>query len=112
MSAPTQAQRILRVLERSGNTGTTQIDWLSPTIDGGPPILRVPARIADLRARGHEITSTVEPIGNAHLAVYRLRSQRSGKFPERSTQPSAEQASLAIDEPGRRPRSPLDPEVA
>lgn len=50
----TQADRIHAALQQGPVTST---DFLNPT-DGGPPILRVAARIYDLRERGHHITET------------------------------------------------------
>lgn len=55
----TQKQRVLESLEGAGKRGVTQADWsgaFGPTPDGGPPITRLAARIADLRGDGHFIS--------------------------------------------------------
>ena len=56
-----------------------------PTVDGGPPILRVAARIHELRADGHEITETRAPDGTA---VYTLASPRSSRAGNTAPPPS------------------------
>lgn len=46
----TQCQRIKRALDQRGPRGVSPTDFSQkPTIDGGPPILRVAARIDELR---------------------------------------------------------------
>jgi len=72
---PTQAERILRLLEQRGERGITALDLLSPTADGGPPVMRLPSRIDEMRRRGHRITATmVTTAGGARVARYRLVS--------------------------------------
>lgn len=52
----TQKQRILKALQAAGATGIRPEDFLLPdVVDGGSPILRVAARIEDLRKEGHTI---------------------------------------------------------
>lgn len=52
----TQTDRVLRALERAGARGITAVDFQLPdVIDGGPPILRVAARIEELADAGHRI---------------------------------------------------------
>lgn len=47
------------------------VDFQAPTVDGGKPILRVPARILDLKREGWAI----DRVGTRnHCAVYRLAS--------------------------------------
>lgn len=46
---------MLAALERAGERGITQVDFLGPTIDGGKPITRVAARVKDLKDAGHSI---------------------------------------------------------
>lgn len=54
--ADKQTTRVLRSLKAVGGTGLTQVDWLGPnTPDGGDPITRLAARIADLKREGHQI---------------------------------------------------------
>lgn len=45
----TQRQRVKRALDQRGPRGVSPVDFTSPTIDGGPPIMRVAARIYELR---------------------------------------------------------------
>jgi hypothetical protein len=52
----TQRDRVIEALRRAGDHGITAVDFLLPNvIDGGPPIVRLPARIDELRADGHHI---------------------------------------------------------
>lgn len=54
----TQKERVLDSLRSAGSSGVTQADWsgaYGPTPDGGPPITRLAARIADLEGDGHLI---------------------------------------------------------
>lgn len=49
----TQTDRVLASLRKAGPLGVTAADWMGPrTPDGGPPILRLAARIGELRGRG------------------------------------------------------------
>ena len=48
----TQKQRILRALETAGGDGLVASDFMVTPADGGAPILRVAARVHDLRADG------------------------------------------------------------
>ena len=51
----TQKQRILRALENAGQDGLVASDFMVNPADGGAPILRVAARVHDLRTDGHVI---------------------------------------------------------
>ncbi len=54
MTKVTDKERIRNWLLLNGST--TPLDWQGPrTVDGGKPILRVAARIAELRAEGMPI---------------------------------------------------------
>lgn len=54
----TQRARVLTALRRRGADGITAADFLPPVvIDGGPPILRLPSRVDELRQAGHRITT-------------------------------------------------------
>ena len=66
----TQRERVLAALRRAGERGLTQVDWLlHDVIDGGPPIVRLPARVDELRQAGHHI----EHAGRRNRCViYRL----------------------------------------
>lgn len=49
---------MLRALIHAGSRGVRPEDFLTPNVvDGGKPIMRVAARIADLRREGHVIRS-------------------------------------------------------
>lgn len=107
----TQRDRIRDALARGP---VYPIDYLRyPTIDGGPPILRVAARVHELRQDGHQITETRAQDGTA---VYTLAAPHipGGKeaphraSPPMAPPPSAEQAaarepSLFDPEPYARP---------
>jgi hypothetical protein len=51
---PTQIERLLAVLRARAAAGRSvnTIDFLAPAVDGGAPILRLPARVNDLRNTG------------------------------------------------------------
>ena len=52
----TQCDRVLAALYRHPDRGISQVDFLRyPTIDGGPPITRLAARVNELRDQGHLI---------------------------------------------------------
>lgn len=54
----TQKQRVLRSLERAGQRGITAVDFAAPAVcDGGPPIMRLPSRIDELKQDGHRIVA-------------------------------------------------------
>lgn len=64
-----QAGRVYSALLRAGSEGITPIDFAAPdVIDGGPPIMRVAARIRDLREEGFNIDTVTE----ARVARYSL----------------------------------------
>lgn len=113
MSAPSQRVRVLNALERAGQRGITAVSFLAPdVIDGGLPVLRVGARIDDLRRAGHAIGTTMEQVGGARLAVYRLAPARHAEPVTPEPQPAGEQEALAIAiAPARGKVSPFDPWV-
>lgn len=55
MKRPTQKERVLRTLRSAGARGITAVDFLAPTCDHGPSILRLPSRIDELKHDGHRI---------------------------------------------------------
>lgn len=67
---PTQTDRVYAALQRGP---ITSVDFQSPTCDGGPPILRVAARINELRDRGCRIRSEV--VSGSRLARYVLEAE-------------------------------------
>lgn len=72
----TQKERVLESLELAGPQGVTQADWsgaYGPTPDGGAPITRLAARIADLEADGHLIAH--EGVRD-QCRIYRLAKQQ------------------------------------
>lgn len=106
MRAPTQVERVLRALRHGP---VTQLDFLSPTCDGGPPVLRLASRVSDLRERGHLITTTrAEWVGGARLARYRLIPAEPTAMATH-TAPTAEQGTLDVGSAAaHRPASPYD----
>lgn len=55
----TQVDRVLRLLRQRGRDGVDPTDFAAPHVrDGGKPIMRLAARINDLRARGFVITTS------------------------------------------------------
>lgn len=100
----TQTDRIAAALKAHPN-GVTQADWTGPhTIDNGPPILRLAARILELKTRGFPI----EIVGTRdRCAVYQLDRDKylaQAQAKVRSEYPPAElldavhQTSMNLDE--------------
>jgi hypothetical protein len=79
-----QNARVLQLLQARGEDGIRPTDFLAPSVvDGGKPILRLPARIDELRKEGVGITTvSVRPV-----AHYRLTSLPE---PERRLTPRPE----------------------
>jgi hypothetical protein len=94
----TQVQRVEQLLRRRGSRGVCLADFLPPaTADGGGPITRLGARIADLRESGRDIVTEGTRDG---FAVYVLREkQRVAASAPAETTASAEQATLLGDTP-------------
>lgn len=67
----TQTDRVLAALHKLPEHGITQVDFLRfPTVDGGPPITRLAARIEELRSEGFNIESCER---RDKCTVYRIR---------------------------------------
>ncbi len=113
-AARSQNARVLRALQNRGKRGITQLDFVPPlVVDGGTPVLRLPARINELRRRGHAIRSRLTTTaGGARVALYTLDDELSPGQPCAHGDAHAEPEPLApeLAEP-RRPMSPYDPEV-
>lgn len=76
----TQTDRVLAALYLHADRGITQVDFLRfPTIDGGPPITRVAARIEELRDQGFLIVSGER---RERCVVYRLGKVPAALFEE------------------------------
>ncbi|HTE60086.1 MAG TPA: hypothetical protein VK631_07015 [Solirubrobacteraceae bacterium] len=70
----TQTDRVLAALSRAGARGITAVDFAAPDVcDGGKPIMRVAARVKDLRDAGFEIETGGE---RDSCAVYKLQAHR------------------------------------
>jgi hypothetical protein len=68
----TQKDRILSALRFEGTRGITAVDFSSPHVyDGDKPIMRVAARVHELREEGHDIVTQGERQG---CDVYVLRA--------------------------------------
>lgn len=63
----TQNTRVLAALTQAGDRGLTAYEALQMGCG-----MRLAARIADLKAEGHPIASTIETVGTARVARYRL----------------------------------------
>jgi hypothetical protein len=85
----TQNQRVLDYLERHGYVNT--VDFMAPEVcDGGRPIIRLAARIYDLRVQGHHIDDLKEANGTV---TYLWRGV------EREADGPREPASVPLDTP-------------
>jgi len=71
-----QIERVRRALRRRGSNGITQHDFLGNTIDGGPAIQRLAARIYDLRQAGEHI---IEPGHRDGCVIYVLRANEGSE---------------------------------
>lgn len=78
----TQKERVLHALQKHPR-GLTQIAFDLPrTVDGGPPIKRVAARIEELRKDGYVIVDA----GRAHgCKIYRLQTASAPSAADRPT---------------------------
>lgn len=104
LAARSQNARVLRALRRGP---VSLADFLPPTADGGPSIVRLPARIHNLKALGHVIDSRER---DEHgCAVYRLvrdAEQTSDSRPRATgDEHSAHAAMVSGESPGRGFRS-------
>jgi hypothetical protein len=102
MSKPTQTERVIAAA-RSPD-GVCQADFLLPdVIDGGPPIVRVGARIQDAEERGH----TFAILGwRRKTRVYRLVAEPEPAPSDRRTASVGDAASNVCSSPDPE-QSPL-----
>lgn len=67
---PSQVERVRRALERAGPDGVSPVDFALPeVVDGGRPIMRLAARILDLRRQGLSINVSSDPNGTARYVL-------------------------------------------
>lgn len=98
----TGTERVEQLLRRRGDEGIDQSDFLGPeTADGGPPITRLAARVAELRGRDVNVVTEGYRGG---FAVYVLREERRVAVAPAS-EPDGQEM-LPLDLP---PRSATDP---
>lgn len=72
-----QRSRVLALLEARGPRGVTPIDFAAPNIaDDGKPIMRVAARIGELREDGLEIVTLAGPSGVARYVLIETATPR------------------------------------
>lgn len=113
LKKPSQKARILALARRRGEGGFTPIDFMAPTVDGLPPILRLPARIDELRQAGHVIeTMQTQPVGRyvlvAEVAAEPCHPTTASEDASR-VDVEPKQAQLVDDETCRLPVNPYDP---
>jgi hypothetical protein len=90
----TQKQRVMAALEKAGAAGISPEDFLLPNvIDGGKPILRLPARINDLRNDGLSIDTE----HTRTTAIYTLRGSVEAASSTRVERVSWETSRLVDD---------------
>lgn len=81
-----QADRVLRALQERRGDGVTPVHFAAPDVlDGGSPIMRVAARVQDLRDRGHRIETRK---GRGGVARYVLIESPAGTKAARSRPPA------------------------
>jgi hypothetical protein len=76
-----QTKRVLKALETAGPNGisASDFDGSRPVIDGGRQIKRLAARIGELRADGHEISSVSTKSEGAVFSRYVLRATTAAR---------------------------------
>jgi hypothetical protein len=106
LPARTQRERVLDALRRAGDHGITAVDFLLPdVVDGGPPIVRLPARVDELRHAGYVIVGAGR---RAKCQVYVLNEPARA-----ATRDDDDQAALFTAAVGAAPpRSPYAAEAA
>ena len=72
----TQKDRVLKALERSGAFGVTTVDAASGVL--GEPILRLAARIDELRQEGHVIKTVTLKNRTARYVLVKASQSRTG----------------------------------
>ena len=78
MTTQQQRNRVLAALTRAGDKGLTRVDFALPdVIDGGEPIINIPARILELRNEGFRIVSGER---RNRCVVYRLDLTSEGQL--------------------------------
>lgn len=98
----TQTTRVLAALRSRGANGITAADFAAGrVVDGQKPIMRVAARILELRRQGHQIDVVGERDGGC--SVYRLMRDTQDAPP---TQP-APAPTLGVDAFAHRPRNAI-----
>lgn len=80
-----QRKRVLRALQQAGDHGICSVDFAAPqVIDGGPPIMRVAARIEELRSEGFIIGDAGQRHGT-RVYVLGLEDRSRALFDQRPT---------------------------
>lgn len=81
--APAQTERVLALLRERAlhDRSLNPVDLLDATADGGPPILRLPARINNLRDAGYRIYTRRAP---NRTADYFLLGEPTPPLPPRT----------------------------
>jgi hypothetical protein len=115
MRRMSQKQRVLRALRERRGVGITRVDFLAPdVIDGGKPIINIPARIKELTDDGYP----VKVVGRREeCVIYALRYEvveAPPPAPDRDEpdQASGEVVGLFDHVASGQPSSPYDPWVA
>jgi len=96
-----QKDRVLSALRARGTRGLTQDDFLPPNVcDGGTQVLRLAARIKDLRKKdGHTISTELVPTqGGARIAVYRLVREAPAPSAPPAAAPTADSPAAPADD--------------
>jgi hypothetical protein len=76
-----QTKRVLKALENAGPRGVSASDFdgSQPVVDGGRQIKRLAARIGELRADGHEISSVSTKSDGAVFSRYVLQAKMAAR---------------------------------
>ena len=116
----TQNERVLKLLRARAGEGVNTTDLMAPDADGGKPILRLAARIDDLRRRGHGFevrrrsngTTTYVLLHDAERGSCSPQASPTISLRSDSSAAAPLSAGLFDDGVGRKPRGAYDSEEA
>lgn len=85
-----QKARVLDLLRERGPAGISALDFIrQPTADGGKPVLRLAARLWDLRMDGHEIRSISRSTVERYVLVCEAGQRGGSEAPPEPEERSA-----------------------
>ena len=93
----TQCERVLALLRERGESGVNTAEFQElPIVDGGAPILRLAARIDNLKHRGFAITSRRQPNGTSTYTLVSELGVERDRTDAPVGQPTVPQATAGV----------------